>query len=496
MKKILIFLALLFPVLAGGQVIDLSHPTTFGTITVSGDITADSIAAETVYITRTDANGGLQGIFVNNIFTKVGVVAHKAIRSDLLYTPASAGTACPIAMVGKVSLNGDLTAANAYPGLGWGVQGQIHMVTGSTIDGSTYGSPGAVYAGLRGVVTDAGTSTYTKGNLAGLYSEIQMGQANANDGANFNIYGAWIRNQGVATSTDMAAGLFINTNPSFPNTIQRGIHIAANAADTGIVVETTSTGIALRTNGRGLFGDGTAALPSISFAGDPNTGIYSSGNDSLSLIAGGVEGIRIAEGSGEIRVIVTDTLQITDLATSDVKVLTPTATGGVNVLETSDITEVTLDTLTVEWLVWNKPHSMTSFADSAFVLTMTEDVWAKVRNVAGNLFTVSDADYVTFAGDTATINAGKHGGYNIDVQLSYSGTNTDIYKVALFKNNVLESTPMYRSVATTGRIGQTSISWYNHFEPGDDISIKIMNTANSNDATFISGQWRIEFIHQ
>ena len=244
----------------------------------------------------TDADGGSNGLFVNNTFTKVGVIAHKAIQSDLIYTPASAGTACPIAVVGKVSLNGDLTAANSYPGLGWGVQGQIHMVTGSTIDGSTFGSPGAVYAGLRGVVTDAGTSTYTKGNLAGLYSEIQMGQANANDGANFNIYGAWIRNQGVATSTDMAAGLFINANPAFPNTILKGIDIEDNSTVTGIDIGITSSGTAFN------------AVNDIVTTAD----VYGDSADFDAVI-------------------------IADLATANTTVLSPTSTGQVDTLETTDL---------------------------------------------------------------------------------------------------------------------------------------------------------------
>ena len=48
MKKLLLFLALLFPILAWGQEsVDLSKPTTFGTITVDGDVTiSDSLILE------------------------------------------------------------------------------------------------------------------------------------------------------------------------------------------------------------------------------------------------------------------------------------------------------------------------------------------------------------------------------------------------------------------------------------------------------------------
>jgi len=229
--------------------------TVAGDLTIEGDLTFGDASTDTLTVTGvsnfaqtstwtiTDAVGGDNAILINNTFTKVGVIAHKAIESNLTYTPATAGTACPIAVQGKVTLDGDLTAANNYPGLGWGVQGQIAITTGSTIDGSTYGSPGAVYAGLRGVVTDgSGTSTYTKGQLCGLYAEIQMNQQNANDESDFNIYGIYVRNQGVATSPDLAAGIYMDCN-----TVSGGsvflIGIDINDATTGIDIGTSTTGI-------------------------------------------------------------------------------------------------------------------------------------------------------------------------------------------------------------------------------------------------------------
>ena len=248
-------------------------------------------------ITVTDTAGGNEALVINNTFTKVGVIAHKAINVGLTYTPASAGTACPIGVAGKVSLNGDLTAANSYPGLGWGVQGQIHMVTGSTIDGSTYGSPGAVYAGLRGVVTDAGTSTYTKGNLCAVYAEIQMAQQTVNDGANFNVYGVWIRNQGGATSTEMAAGLYIDSNTVTGDgaNILKGIQIAAGGGSmtTGISIEeatttgisisgTSTTGISISGTQTTAIGIGTSAVPLVCTTGTPLVSIYSTSSNTTS----------------------------------------------------------------------------------------------------------------------------------------------------------------------------------------------------------------------
>lgn len=182
---------------------------------------------------------------IADTFTQNAGVAHKSILSDLTYAPTT-GTACPIAIVGKVTLDGDLTDAGSqqYPGMGWGVQGQMHVATGTTIDGGNYVSePGAIYAGLRGVITGAGSTTYTKGFLTAVYAEIQLAQANANDGANFNIYGLWVRNQGIASTTDIAAGIYMNTHSLFPNTILKGIDIDANTAVVGIEIDAVTTGI-------------------------------------------------------------------------------------------------------------------------------------------------------------------------------------------------------------------------------------------------------------
>lgn len=137
------------------------------------------------------------------------------------------------------------------------------------------------------------------------------------------------------------------------------VSIGAGGVEAVRFVESTTT--------QALFGPGTNLLPSISFIGDPNTGFYNplanqiyitmdgsakysfnntrfatlhsnaaammfeapsstnpvfvfdsdqntgmgwAGADSVSVIAGSVEGIRIAEGGGKIKATVTDTLEI------------------------------------------------------------------------------------------------------------------------------------------------------------------------------------------
>lgn len=228
------------------------------------DISTASTTAST--ITTTDADGGGYGLKIVNTFTKVGATAHKAMWSDLTYTPASTGTACPIAVVGKVSLNGNLTRANNYPGYGWGVQGQIHIVTGTTIGGTTDYDPGPVYAALRGVTTDAGTSTYTDGTITSLYAETQISQAAAT--GSFRVFLAWLRCQGSGTSTDIDAALYIDSGNAWGNNITVGVDI--NDCVTAIDIGTCTTGInvganlviptlmTIGTTGNGIHWDGVA----------------------------------------------------------------------------------------------------------------------------------------------------------------------------------------------------------------------------------------------
>jgi len=207
------------------------------------DVSTASTAAQTIAIT--DEDGGGYGLKITNTFTKVGAIAHKALWSDVTYTPASTGTACPIAVAGKVNLNGNLTYANSYPGYGWGVQGQLHIVAGTTLAGGT-ADPGSIYAGVRGTVTSAGTSTYTSGQIACFYGDMKIGQENAGDGANIRIYGMWLLGSGSGNLPQITAGLKISTGGTgadWNDKITTGIDI--NDSITGIDIDDATTGIVI-----------------------------------------------------------------------------------------------------------------------------------------------------------------------------------------------------------------------------------------------------------
>lgn len=106
------------------------------------------------------ASGG-NSIKIDNTFTLATAGVHKAIQSDVTYTPATSGFGTSIGVAGKVSINGTFTGGQ---GFGWGIQGNINFTTDATINNSS-----SIFAALRGVITASGSPTFTAGDVCGLY---------------------------------------------------------------------------------------------------------------------------------------------------------------------------------------------------------------------------------------------------------------------------------------------------------------------------------------
>ncbi len=190
---------------------------------------------------------GAFSLKIIDTFTELGASAHKSINVDLTYTPkiagvSSAGAAAPVGIASKVTLTTGMTrnaASSNYQGLAWAVQGQIHLPTGGTYAGQAATDPGMILAGLRGVLTDAGTSTYTNGTLTAAYLESQVSQdVTAGDFRHFLL---WLRNQGSGTATNIDAAIYIDEGDAWGNTIQKGIDMEDTVV--GIEINSTTTGI-------------------------------------------------------------------------------------------------------------------------------------------------------------------------------------------------------------------------------------------------------------
>ena len=160
----------------------------------------------------------------------------------------------------------------------------------------------------------------------------------------------------------------------------------------------------------------------------------------------------------------------------------------------SNYVTMTIDTATINWLIYTVPYADLSFSDSAVVNDLTQNTWQKVTNAADTVFSIVEASGITANDDTLVILT--HGDYLISASLSFSGTNTDVYEFAIFKNGSLESPKLVRSTSSTD-IGNVSLPFYlNSLEANDYVSLRYRNTANNNDATLIACSWVVYLLHR
>lgn len=229
----------------------------------------------------TDASGGGYGLKITNSSTFSAVAAHKAIQCELTHTPSSAGTACPISIVGKLSVAGDNTASNSYPGMGFGVQGQLDLATSVTIDDGDYGN-GAIYSGLRGAVTGGTSGTFTKGHVTCCYLDMQA-VSGVSDNTDFMTSLIYANIQQGASITDVDYGLWITANTGGSCTaLKTGISIDIPST-TGISLSgTATTGISISgatTNAISVTGISSDAMIDVTTTGTIGSyGIYVKSN--------------------------------------------------------------------------------------------------------------------------------------------------------------------------------------------------------------------------
>ncbi len=161
---------------------------------------------------------------------------------------------------------------------------------------------------------------------------------------------------------------------------------------------------------------------------------------------------------------------------------------------TAVFTTIDIDSAVIAVLNYMPPHGAMNFADSATVITLTVNEWTKVTGPAGDLFVVRDQDGLTIAGDSITITT--PGDYMMWLSFSFDGTTNANFHIAVYLNGVITDWEMHRKTSTndTGNMGMPT--YLEHLVAGDDISIWIENTGNSNDATMVSGQIVIKMLHQ
>ncbi len=140
------------------------------------------------------------------------------------------------------------------------------------------------------------------------------------------------------------------------------------------------------------------------------------------------------------------------------------------------------------------PHGGYAFSDSVFEPSLSQNTWVKVTNGNNDLYTLVEADLITFGGDTVTVII--NGDYMGFFTLSLSGTATDQYHAAVYKNGVITPFESHASTAANSAVvNMTIIADLHNLVTGDDISLYIRNTTNNDDPTLISGQFILTLIH-
>ncbi len=138
-------------------------------------------------------------------------------------------------------------------------------------------------------------------------------------------------------------------------------------------------------------------------------------------------------------------------------------------------------------------HGYMAFADSAQVLAMTTGNWAKVTQEADSLFStyVNDGGAFLFQGDSIQVLSA--GDVEINWEVSFSGANTDSYKGAIFINNTIQANRgQWRRDISGTDAGSASASFTYTATALDWISFRVVNTANGNDMTVITGNVQID----
>lgn len=107
-------------------------------------------------ISQSWAVSGGQPFAVNSVFTLATAGVHKSLQGIVTYTPATSGCASSMGVSGKAALAAGKTFSGASQGLMWGVQGNVDIGAGATLNQAS-----SIFAGLRGVITAGATPVFT-----------------------------------------------------------------------------------------------------------------------------------------------------------------------------------------------------------------------------------------------------------------------------------------------------------------------------------------------
>lgn len=218
----------------------------------------------------TFTNGG-----VDQTITVSGIV--QSISGDITAT----GTIQAATIIGTSTVSGATVTGNVgvFTSLTGGTAG-FTTVTGTTVTGTDASFVNGLFTtqvsgtAVRGTTVSGATVTGTAG---------QFGTVTGNTAGFTTVTGTTI----TGSVANFVSGVF--------SAQVSGATVTGNVGSFGTITGGTVTLTS------GVFGAGTAALPSISFTGDPNTGIYSPGADQVAISTNGTQRVTV-DSSGLVNI--------------------------------------------------------------------------------------------------------------------------------------------------------------------------------------------------
>lgn len=120
------------------------------------------------------------------------------------------------------------------------------------------------------------------------------------------------------------------------------------------------------------------------------------------------------------------------------------------------------------------PH-IALYRNTDLTISAVQNAWYKLTGM-----TAKDDDFVTYQGDSVRLD--HAGSYLVNMTISFSGLNNEVWELGLFKNSVLEEPSQLRYTGTTD-VGNMSAPVYVYSDGNDWISFKIRNTTDGDDPT-------------
>lgn len=139
-------------------------------------------------------------------------------------------------------------------------------------------------------------------------------------------------------------------------------------------------------------------------------------------------------------------------------------------------------------------HGYMYFSGQSVTIIATQNIWYRVTNATKNLFTVSEADFITIRGDSIIINYA--GSYLITGTLTFSGGNDVEQAVRLYKNG--NAIGAYIGMVGKGAGREITIPFVFYSEDSavnDKLELRTSNLDDNSDPVLIGGTLFIQKLY-